>query len=624
MGEKGKRYRGQKDNHGDGKNQKRRMDKEDKVGHGEELVAYRILCPDTVIGSVIGKAGKVINSIRQETRAKVQVVDRFPGAKDRVIIIYCYVKEKVDVDVDGEFNNIVPLCPAQDALLRMHAAIKNAVASLGDPETRQSDREECNMLVPASQSANVIGKSGSTIKKLRSNTRANIKVTRKDVSDPSHICGMDFDNFVQITGDSESVKKALYAVSTVMYKFSAKEVISLETSIPNVAPSIIIPADVPIYPASGFFNDPLIPSRSAAPLIDAYNPELPVSGFSDTGSTWSLVIPTYDGTSRSEELTIRVLCPSDKIGRVIGKGGATIKSVRQASGAQVDVDDTKVTKDKYGECVITITSTESVDDTQSKAVEAVLLLQEKINEEAETVTMRLLLPSRNIGCIIGKSGSIINEIRKRTRADIRISKGEKPKSADAGDEYVEVSGEVKSVRDALIQVVIRLRDDALKDKDGVYNSSVAPDPLYTGSSGLSLPSGLQTVPPVKGLGYEPRAESGSGVGMRSSHSRYKYDYGSLPMEDDGYGSSYPSSYPSKLYGGLLPSTSLEILIPSSAVTKVLGRNGANLSNIRQISGALIEISEPKSSRGDYVAYISGTTEQKRSAENLIQAFIMAT
>lgn len=158
----------------------------------------------------------------------------------------------------------------------------------------------------------------------------------------------------------------------------------------------------------------------------------------------------------------------------------------------------------------------------------------------------------------------------------------------------------------------------------VYNSSVAPDPLYTGSSGLSLPSGLQTVPPVKGLGYEPRAESGSGVGMRSSHSRYKYDYGSLPMEDDGYGSSYPSSYPSKLYGGLLPSTSLEILIPSSAVTKVLGRNGANLSNIRQISGALIEISEPKSSRGDYVAYISGTTEQKRSAENLIQAFIMAT
>lgn len=44
----------------------------------------------------------------------------------------------------------------------------------------------------------------------------------------------------------------------------------------------------------------------------------------------------------------------------------------------------------------------------------------------------------------------------------------------------------------------------------------------------------------------------------------------------------------------------------------------------QISGAAIEIPNPKSSRGDRVAIISGTSEQKRTAENLIQAFIMAT
>lgn len=44
----------------------------------------------------------------------------------------------------------------------------------------------------------------------------------------------------------------------------------------------------------------------------------------------------------------------------------------------------------------------------------------------------------------------------------------------------------------------------------------------------------------------------------------------------------------------------------------------------QISGATIEISDPKSVRGDRIALISGTPEQKRAAENLIQAFIMAT
>lgn len=44
----------------------------------------------------------------------------------------------------------------------------------------------------------------------------------------------------------------------------------------------------------------------------------------------------------------------------------------------------------------------------------------------------------------------------------------------------------------------------------------------------------------------------------------------------------------------------------------------------QISGAMVEISDSKSSRGDRIALISGTPEQKRAAENLIQAFIMST
>lgn len=69
---------------------------------------------------------------------------------------------------------------------------------------------------------------------------------------------------------------------------------------------------------------------------------------------------------------------------------------------------------------------------KSMAVEAVLLLQENINDEdAEKVKMRLLVPSKVIGCIIGKSGSVINEIRKRTNANIHILIGNK-------DDLVEV------------------------------------------------------------------------------------------------------------------------------------------------------------------------------------------
>ncbi|XP_030968954.1 KH domain-containing protein At4g18375 [Quercus lobata] len=622
MGETGKRYRGQRDYDGD-KNQKRRMNDKDERGN-DEVVVYRILCPDGVIGSVIGKSGKVINSIRQETRAKVKVVDPYPGAKDRVITIYCYIKEKAEVEIDDEFSNREPLCAAQDALLRVHAAIANAVASIGDSDKKRKDREECQILVPSSQSANIIGKAGATIKKLRGKTRTNIKVTAKDATDPTHSCALDFDNFLMIAGEPEAVKKALFAVSAIMYKFTPREEIPLETTVQEAPPSLIIPSDVPIYPSGGLFpSADAITARSVPPIIAASNvQDLPV--YAETGNTWPLYSSTlpmmsgFSSASRSEELIVRVLCPFDKIGRVIGKGGGTIKSIRQASGARIEVDDTKEDRD---ECIITITATESPDDLKSMAVEAVLLLQGKISdEEDDTVSIRLLVPSKVIGCIIGKSGSIINEIRKRTKADVRISKGDKPKCADGNDELVEVLGEVGSVRDALIQIVLRLRDDVLRDRDAGHNPSVGADSLFSAGTGLSVPSVLPSVPPVGSLGYDQRVESGSGLGILSSSGLY--GYGSLSMGENGYGSL--PTYSSKLYGGLPPPSTLEILVPANAVGKVMGKGGANIANLRKISGAMIEISDSKSSRGDRIALISGTPEQKRAAENLIQAFIMAT
>ncbi|OMO65724.1 hypothetical protein COLO4_31040 [Corchorus olitorius] len=497
---------------------------------------------------------------------------------------------------------------------------------MGESAKRRTDkyREECRILVPSSQSANIIGKAGATIKKLRGKTRSNIKVIAKDASDPSHSCAMDFDNFLQIRGEPEAVKKALFAVSAIMYKFSPREEISLETTVAEAprAPSIIIPSDVSIYPPSGLYPnpDPIIPSRSVPPILGANHvPDL--QGYADTGSTWPLyssavpVVSGFGGASLSQELVVRVLCPFSKIGRVIGSRGGTIKSIRQASGAQIEVDDTKLGRE---ECVITIKATESPDDLKSTSVEAVLLLQGKINnEDDDTVTMRLLVPSKVIGCIIGKGGSIINEIRKRTKADIRISKGEKP-CYDPNDELISISGEVSSVRDALIQIVLRLRDDVLKEKDSIHNPPIGADSLYSSGASLSVPSLLPSIPAVPPLAFDQRAESGSGLGVLPTSSLYSY--GTLPMGENGYGSM--SSYSSKLYGGL--SSTLEILIPANAVGKVMGKGGLNLANIRKISGAMIEISESKSSRGERIALITGTPQQKREAENLIQAFMMAT
>ncbi|KAK4778585.1 hypothetical protein SAY86_006113 [Trapa natans] len=580
------------------------------------------------IGSVIGKNGKVINSIRQDTRAKVKVVDSFPASNHRVITIYCYVKEKLDFEIDKGFDQKKPLCPAQDALLRVQSEIATSVASASsesDYDKGRGGKEECQILVPSSQSAVIIGKAGYTIKRIRDKTGAYIKLTPKDQSDPSHSCAMDFDNVVLIMGKSESVRKALFVVSAIMYKYCPKEDIPLSTNVLENTTSIIIPPDVPIYHhPTGLYpgvSDTLFSSGAVSGILSSL-PEL--QGYADAGNPWPAyssslpVVSSQGASSQSEEFIIRVLCPFDKIGRVIG---STIKNMRQETRAQIDVNDDNNGGD---DCIIRVAAKESPHDLKSMGIEAVLMLQSKINDEDDNiVTLQLLIPSKFIGCLIGKGGSIVNEMRKRTKADIRISKGKKPEVADENDELVEIGGEVGNVRDAIVQIVLRLRDEVLKEKDADRNLSVGPDSLYAGGRpGLSLSSMLPSVTPaVSPLGYDHMVESGSSTGMISSSNLY--GYGSLSMGDIGYGSL--SSYTSKLIDSLAPPPSqLEIVIPGNSVGKVLGKGGANIANIRKISGAMIEISIPKSSRGDRIARIFGTPEQKRTAENLIQAFILST
>lgn len=91
-----------------------------------------------------------------------------------------------------------------------------------------------------------------------------------------------------------------------------------------------------------------------------------------------------------------------------------------------------------------------------------------------------------------------------------------------------MGGEVDRVRDALIQIILRLRDDALRERDTGHNPSIVAESIYRGGAGLSLSSVLPSVPPVSApLVYDQRTESGAGLGLLSSRSLY--GYGSLSV-----------------------------------------------------------------------------------------------
>ena len=78
---------------------------------------------------------------------------------------------------------------------------------------------------------------------------------------------------------------------------------------------------------------------------------------------------------------------------------------------------------------------------RSQTIEAILQLQNKTSEYSDKVgiTTRLLVPSSKVGCILGQGGHVINEMRRRTQADIRVySKEDKPKCAADDEELVQV------------------------------------------------------------------------------------------------------------------------------------------------------------------------------------------
>lgn len=73
---------------------------------------------------------------------------------------------------------------------------------------------------------------------------------------------------------------------------------------------------------------------------------------------------------------------------------------------------------------------------------------------------------------------------------------------------------------------MRLRDDVLKDREELHNSSAGAEALYPGGASLPMPSVLRSVSSSAALGYDQRVDTGSGLGLLSSSG---YGYGSLPV-----------------------------------------------------------------------------------------------
>lgn len=178
-----------------------------------DCTVFRVLCPDSKIERIAGNGGAIISEICKETSANITVEESVPGCDERLIVIVGshegteasskkiqevknqevnaeeggenskLIKDKKNEEPDPDENSTTKLgaAYAQKALLRVfeRLVVGEVGSSQGDDVADKSPLV-FRLLVFPGQVNCVLGKSGSTIKKMSADTGAEIRMLAKD------------------------------------------------------------------------------------------------------------------------------------------------------------------------------------------------------------------------------------------------------------------------------------------------------------------------------------------------------------------------------------------------------------------------------------------------------------
>lgn len=168
-----------------------------------------------------------------------------------------------------------------------------------------------------------------------------------------------------------------------------------------------------------------------------------------------------------DDTVFRYLCPVRKIGSVIGRGGDIVKQLRMETRAKIKIGEAIPGCDERVITIYSASDETNNDDGGEKALspaqDALFRIHDRVaaddhaplrsggedgsdsegeqqQQQQQQVTAKLLVPSDQIGCVLGRGGQIVQNIRSETGAQIRIIKDRNmPLCALSSDELVQVS-----------------------------------------------------------------------------------------------------------------------------------------------------------------------------------------
>ncbi|XP_071709997.1 RNA-binding KH domain-containing protein RCF3-like [Rutidosis leptorrhynchoides] len=605
--------------------------------------SYRILCHDNKAGSVIGKSGSIIKAIRQHTGAWINVHELIPGDEERII----EVSDTRRRDPDGRMPNF---SPAQEALLLIHERILESdaggVGGYGgyggggggeDDEDMYgvrgglggANRLVSRLVVSRLHVGSLLGKGGKIIEQMRMETKTHIRVLPRDHTYPR--CVDMSEEIVQVVGDMVSVKNAIEIISSRLRESQHRDRSHFHGRLQS--------PDRFFNPEDDFMHHPNnIPRR---PSMDGpnYGSRIPgglnnsrsfnngprLSGnVNDSGAS-----PMSENaqSQTSEDIVFRILCPNNKVDSIIGQSDGFMELLENEIGVNVKVSDLATGSDEQ---IITITSEEGPDDEFFPAQEALLHIQTRIldlvTEKENIITTRLLLTAGELGCLDG----FLSEAKKMTGADVQILPKENiPQFVPVNDELVQIVGEIKAAREALVEVTLRLRSYTFQgffQKDGQPGTIHAPSPVGTTSNLEAAPSNSTTTRETYS-GNDTNVASNQNMQTTLQVHPAKNTGGSNSEGVNQTESGTREDAPSKLNRRpvqLVTRSILEVVIPDYAVPKLITKSRNMLAQISQLSGANVKLVDTSTEATEHIIQISGTQEQAERAQSLLQGFILST
>ncbi|XP_011600938.1 poly(rC)-binding protein 2 isoform X1 [Takifugu rubripes] len=318
-------------------------------------------------------------------------------------------------------------------------------------------------------------------------------------------------------------------------------------------------------------------------------------------------------------LTIRLLMHGKEVGSIIGKKGESVKKMREESGARINISE--------GNCPERIITLAGPTTSIFKAFSMII---EKLEEDISTsmtnstatskppVTIRLVVPASQCGSLIGKGGCKIKEIRESAGAQVQVAGDMLPNSTERA---ITIAGTPQSIIECVKQICVVMLESPPKGVTIPYRPKPSGSPVIFAGGQAYAVQGQHAIPQpdltkLHQLAMQqspfPIAHSNQGFQGRWADNSYDIDLRSSRL-------TVVSLVPSAGMDASAQTGSHELTIPNDLIGCIIGRQGAKINEIRQMSGAQIKIANPVEGSTDRQVTITGSHASISLAEYLINA-----